>query len=279
MASPSCIGFSAKGLSIRDVSFHHNYKLNFSDSPEIYSESLNADRMPGCIRNLSCGAKGHGMNCGEFSKVFREEDKMSRLILIRHGETLWNREYRLQGTSDTELSEKGRQQAETLAATFPGPVHKIYLSPQRRAVQSGAPLAARFNLEPEVLEELREMSFGRLEGLTYSEMDGELRGSFDAWLRNPSLYRVPGGESLQMLSRRVGRAVSKMTDGLEEEQTVVAVSHGGVIRMAVLRLLSMRMSVMPRLRIDLGSVTILERSGGIWRLVLLNDTCPQKSGD
>lgn len=190
---------------------------------------------------------------------------------------MWNREYRLQGTSDTELSEKGREQAESLAAAFSGPVHKIFLSPQRRAVQFAGPLAARFALVPEVLEELREMSFGRLEGLTYSEMDGELQAAFAAWLRNPALYRVPGGESLQMLSRRVGRAINKMTDGLEEEQTVVAVSHGGVIRMAVMRLLSMRMSVMPRLRIDPGSVTVLERTGGIWRLELLNDTCPLKS--
>jgi broad specificity phosphatase PhoE len=203
---------------------------------------------------------------------------MSRLIFIRHGETLWNREYRLQGTSDTELSEKGRQQAETLAAAFPGPVHKIYLSPQRRAVQSAAPLAARFNLEPEVLEELREMSFGRLEGLTYSEMDGELRTAFESWLRNPARFRVPEGESFQMLSRRVGLAIKKMTDNLDDEKSVAAVSHGGVIRMAVVRLLEMKLTAMVRLRVDPGSVTVLEKSGGVWRLVLLNDTCRMKSG-
>lgn len=204
---------------------------------------------------------------------------MSRLILIRHGETLWNREFRLQGTSDTELSEKGREQAKSLAASFSGPVHKIYHSPQRRAVQFAGPLVARFKLEPEVLEELREMSFGSLEGLCYTELTGELRTAFDAWLHNPSRYRVPGGESLQMLSRRVNLAVKKMTDNLVEGNSVVAVCHGGVIRMAVVRLLDMRLTVMARLRVDPGSVTVFEKIGGVWRLVLLNDTCGLKFGD
>lgn len=192
---------------------------------------------------------------------------------------MWNREFRLQGSSDTELSDKGWAQARSLAESIPWSVDKIYLSPQRRAVQFAEPLVARFEQVPEVLPELREMSFGRLEGLNYAEMNGELREAFTGWLSDPVRYRVPGGESLQMLSRRVGVAVKRMTDNLDEGRSVMAVSHGGVVRMAVVRLLGMKLTVMPRLQVDPGSVTVLEKAGGVWRLVLLNDTCRLKSGD
>ena len=199
---------------------------------------------------------------------------MSRLILVRHGETLWNREHRLQGTSDQALSDCGHDQAERLAAALPGPVAKIYVSPLLRTHQFAAPLAARFNLVPEVLEELREMSFGHLEGLTYAEMDDDRRQIFESWLHNPVRYSMPGGETMRVLSRRVGRAVQKMTDGSMEKGTpVVAVSHGGVIRVAVARLLGMKLTVIPRVQVETGSITVLEKAGSVWRLLLLNDTC------
>jgi len=198
---------------------------------------------------------------------------MSRLILLRHGETLWNRERRLQGTSDQALSDRGQEQAERLAAALSGPVAKIYVSPLLRARQFAAPLAERSGLSPEVIEELREMSFGLFEGLTYEEMDDEMRQAFECWLSNPARYGVPGGETLHVLSRRVGVAVQKMTDNLEEGKSVVAVSHGGVIRTAVARLLGMKLASVANIQVDTGSITILEKFGAVWRLVLLNDTC------
>jgi broad specificity phosphatase PhoE len=198
---------------------------------------------------------------------------MNRLILIRHGETLWNREFRLQGSSDVPLSELGEDQARRLARSFPETPAAIFVSPLTRTLSFAAPLVSRFGLKPKVVENLREMSFGRFEGMRYEDMDDSLRQAFTNWSVDPVVNTAPDGESIAALTGRVREAAEEICAGLEEGAVAAAVTHGGVIRAIVAALMDMPLIAVARVQIYPGSLTILDKMDDHWNLVRLNDTC------
>lgn len=196
-----------------------------------------------------------------------------RLIWIRHGETLWNREFRLQGTSDVDLSDRGFLQSRQLAASFRDKADKIYSSPLSRTRDFAAALADRFDLKPVVLDELREMSFGLWEGQRYEDMTPSMQKLFEEWCLDPVNVRPPQGESAAGTVGRVKTAVGKITASLQTGETAAIITHGGVIRIAVPMLMEFPLVTAARLQIDTASVTVMEYLAGHWRLVRLNDTC------
>lgn len=161
-----------------------------------------------------------------------------RLILIRHGETDWNREGRLQGSQDIPLNALGRTQAaeaaDKLAALAPGFAQLPYLaSPMARARETIDILRARLGLPPGGYacdDRLRELSFGSWEGFTWREMRARERELSAARQRNKWSFVPPGGESYAQLAERVRPVLEALT------QETVIVSHGGVAR-AVLALI------------------------------------------
>jgi broad specificity phosphatase PhoE len=202
-----------------------------------------------------------------------------RLIWIRHGETLWNREFRLQGTSDVELSLKGVRQAECLAEHIADRPVKLYTSPLKRTQTFAAPLAQKFALTPVVLDELREMSFGRWEGLRYADMDPQMQHWFEKWCADPVNVCPPEGEAAITMAGRVRIAIEKIRNNTRENDRVAIVTHGGVIRVAVTLLMGMPPETAGRLQIDPGSVTVTDNFAGNWRLAGLNDTCHLRCQD
>ncbi|MCR3922224.1 MAG: histidine phosphatase family protein [Firmicutes bacterium] len=195
-----------------------------------------------------------------------------KLIWIRHGETLWNREYRLQGLSDVALSETGLMQAQKLAEGFSDKPDQIYVSPLQRAQSFVAPLATRLGLQPQLCSKLREMSFGRWEGLTYAEMDEAMQQHFEAWCNDPVTTCPPEGEPADVLAKRVSNVLASMVERLAEDETAVIVTHGGVIRVAVTLAMQMPPLAAGRIQIDTASMTTLHYYNGCWYLVKLNDT-------
>ncbi|MBS4021054.1 MAG: histidine phosphatase family protein [Dethiobacter sp.] len=196
-----------------------------------------------------------------------------RLIFVRHGETQWNREYRIQGSSEVSLNSYGVLQSQQVANALSGPVQRIYISPQLRAREFAAPLAERHGIMPQIAEGLKEMCFGRWEGLRYADMDSDSQRHFTDWSIDPLKYSPPDGESLQQLADRVDAALAEIISGLKDGSTCVAISHGGVIRTAVALLLGMQLPMVSRIKIDTASITVLEEMPGLWKLALLNDTC------
>lgn len=148
---------------------------------------------------------------------------MRQISLIRHAETTWNREGRVQGHSDVPLSERGRRQAEALRRRFEGAEVLVYSSPLARALQTaesafpGRPIACDARL--------KEVHFGQFEGRTLAE---RLEApSWQLWSQNAFAERAPGGESYGELR---ARAVAWL-DGLPEAPHIVAVTHSGTIQM------------------------------------------------
>jgi broad specificity phosphatase PhoE len=153
------------------------------------------------------------------------------LHLIRHGETDWNRDGRIQGQSDPPLSERGREQAQALAESLATrPIGELWSSDLRRAVETAEPLAARLGLEVRVSPELRERDFGVNEGRLAAEVAAELGTVAGTAWHGPD-DRHPEGESLREVYERVAAFLDALLADSPADE-IALVTSGGPIRMA-----------------------------------------------
>ncbi|HKO67498.1 MAG TPA: histidine phosphatase family protein [Burkholderiaceae bacterium] len=153
----------------------------------------------------------------------------TKLLLIRHGETAWNAEHRIQGQLDIPLSPLGILQAARLAECLASEsIEAVYSSGQSRAWLTAAPLAARLGLQIIAEPRLRERSFGVFEGLTLDEIAARYPAEFIKWRERDPGWRPDGGESGRQLIDRVMSAVTDI-GARHKNQTVALVSHGGVL--------------------------------------------------
>ncbi len=154
----------------------------------------------------------------------------TRIIAIRHGETAWNRDTRIQGHLDIPLNDTGRWQAERLARALAArdPITAVYTSDLLRAFETaravseaaGAPLVAN--------EGLRERDFGVLQGKTFAEIEASLPDEALRWRKRDPLWEPPGGESLTAMQARVLQTVTELAAGHAGE-LIAMVAHGGVM--------------------------------------------------
>lgn len=153
----------------------------------------------------------------------------TRLILIRHGETAWNAEHRIQGRLDVPLSATGVWQAEQLArALADEPIDAVVASDLARAWLTAAPLAARLGRAPQPHAGLRERSFGIFEGHTLEEIAARWPDHFAGWRARDPAWRMPAGESG---TEFIDRVLTAMHDVVAAHRggTVAVVAHGGVL--------------------------------------------------
>jgi broad specificity phosphatase PhoE len=152
---------------------------------------------------------------------------VTTLLLVRHGETDWNRDGRWQGHSDTHLNEIGRAQAERVAGELDG-VDVVYSSDLARARETAEIIARRLDLPVLFDSRLRERSFGAWEGLTAGEIEADFRDAHLRWLAGEG----PGAddaEPFEAFGQRVGVALEEILERHPDE-TVLVVAHGGTIR-------------------------------------------------
>jgi broad specificity phosphatase PhoE len=155
---------------------------------------------------------------------------MLEIWWIRHGETSWNRDTRIQGTSDVALNDLGRAQSGALASRLdPASFDHVFSSDLVRAAET-ARLALPGGAEPTLDARVQELAYGALEGRRWDdELPSELAAGVAAWRADPFAHRVPGGESYDDLSRRVAAFVAD----LPRSGRVAVFSHGGTIRSAL----------------------------------------------
>ncbi|MBI4307493.1 MAG: histidine phosphatase family protein [Chloroflexi bacterium] len=197
-----------------------------------------------------------------------------RLYLVRHGETEWNREHRVQGQSDQPLNEAGRRQAEALARAFADrPLAAAYSSPLRRAYDTAQAIARARGLSVQALDELKELHVGVLDGLTFVEMR-ERYGDFMLRWREDATLRLPGGgETLPDVQARAWPAIERIRQAHGGAQVVV-VSHYFLTQVVLCTALGLPLTHFRRLRLGEGSVSVLDFSpDGRARVVALNDSC------
>ena len=196
---------------------------------------------------------------------------MTELILLRHGETDWNRELRFQGQVDVPLNAVGHAQAQRLAQRLAAePVHHIVSSDLLRTRQTAQPILGLAPLaqSPELVTDamLREQNFGRIDGMRVEDIKTQHADVWAGWTQFQSDYAVPDGESTRQFHTRVMDAIHRLAAAYAG-QTLVVVTHGGVLDMLYrtvhgLGLNGPRQSTIPnagynRVRLDAGNFSIL----------------------
>ncbi|HEY8881248.1 MAG TPA: histidine phosphatase family protein [Roseateles sp.] len=156
-------------------------------------------------------------------------EQATRIILIRHGETAWNRATRIQGHTDIPLSPLGLAQAQRLAeALADEPLAALYSSDLSRARQTAEALAGVQKLPIHFDAALRERAFGRFEGLSWEEIDQGYPEDAARWRRREPDFAVGGGESLNAFSARCLDAAHRAA-AAHPGQSIALVAHGGVL--------------------------------------------------
>ncbi len=182
----------------------------------------------------------------------------TRAILIRHGEPEAESHGRCYGRLDVGLSPLGMAQAERIAAALAGTrLAAVYSSPRRRAVESARPLAAAHRLTVEIREGLREIDFGKLEGLTYDEAAAQFPDFYAAWMSRPTEVAFPDGESYPLVRARVLSALEPMHSA-HRGAAFALVAHGGVTRTLLASALRMADSDIFRLAQDYACINIID---------------------
>ena len=158
-----------------------------------------------------------------------EPQQATRVLAIRHGETAWNAESRVQGQLDIPLNATGRWQAHRLAlALAEEGIAALYSSDLLRAVQTAQALAAGSGRAIDTDPGLRERGFGVFEGLTYAEIQQRYPLPSERWRKRDPDFSAPGGETLRDFFDRSVATVTRLA-AAHPGQTIAVVSHGGVL--------------------------------------------------
>jgi alpha-ribazole phosphatase len=197
---------------------------------------------------------------------------VAKILLVRHGETEKNSSQRYWGKTDVNLGAVGLRQVEQLRDRLATEkIDFVYTSEMRRAVLTARTIASLHCLQETHCPELREIDFGQIEGMDFTEVQQYFPAIAKMWIeRNPGLC-YPQGESLAQLDLRLAQFKNRLARHSEKD-TVMVVAHSGVLRTLICQLLGLETRNRWDFRIDLASLSIVETYNDAAILCLLNDT-------
>ena len=194
------------------------------------------------------------------------------LILIRHGETSCNRDRRYQGHRDIPLTEKGKEQSRRVALGLKDEsLDAIYSSDLERVRYMAEAINGYHSLKINILPQLREIDFGDWEGKTYDEIRREWDSLPDEWKKEPPKIKIPRGESINELAKRVRAVVERIINN-HPDQKVVITTHGGPIRIILMDALDLRLDDWWKMITSNGAISIVEYQSNKAKVLLRNDT-------
>jgi len=204
---------------------------------------------------------------------------MTRIILVRHGQTEWNRVERFRGRADVPLNETGLAQAEATGKRVASewqPV-AVYTSPLSRSVKTAESIAKHYDLKVQIHPGLADIDYGEWQGLSPEEARQRWPEEIDAWYNRPHLARIPGGETLDDLRARLMQTVNELATRHTGE-TIVLVGHTVINRIILLGILGLGNDRFWRIKQDTCAINVFEAEAGDFVLVSLNDTCHLREG-
>ena len=192
-----------------------------------------------------------------------------KLILVRHGETIWNKENKIQGITDIGLNERGIEQAEKLAYSLQKEkLDAIITSPLRRAYDTAQAIGKYHDISITVEEDLQELNAGELEGLTWPEL-ARYSEFIGKWKLDPSSVTMPKGESLVEVQNRVWPVIQRIS---ETSQSALIVSHSFVIITILCKIQNLNLSHSANFRVGAASKTCVNIENGSGTVLYFNDT-------
>ncbi len=185
---------------------------------------------------------------------------------MRHGQSTWNHERRIQGQLDPPLSESGRRQAAQLGQRLAGRTFSgFYSSDLKRAAETSGLIGSAIGIEPTFMSELREIYLGEWEGLKTEELASRFPQAWKGWIEEPNWDLVPRGEGSASFEARVEAALDLIFKR-HQDGDVLVVTHGGVIQVALHRVVGRPARGIFTFRIQNASISAIERRNG--RLVV-----------
>jgi broad specificity phosphatase PhoE len=201
----------------------------------------------------------------------KEVKKMTRLMLIRHGDTAWNVEEIFRGRANVELNEAGIKQAELLAKHLADEsIVAIYSSPLKRALKTAKIIAASRHIDVINAPELIDFDYGEWQGLSHDTVKEKYKAPYDKWLNNPHLVKMPKGESLDDVRKRAISLIDRII--VKHEGTIALVSHRVVGKVVICALLGLDISHFWNIKLDTCGITTFAYENERFVLTKHNDT-------
>ena len=196
----------------------------------------------------------------------------TKLLVVRHAQTLSNITGRYMGWIDEDLSEEGVWQAEQLSQRLRHwSIAAVYSSPLKRAFRTAEIVALLHSLSVQRLDELGEIRLGAWEGMFAEEIAAKFSSLWRAWKTDPSAVQTPGGESLAQVQQRAVAALESITQ-INQDKQVLMVTHDVIVRLLVAYCLNVSPSIYRRLEVANASLTVIQVIDDKCKLRLLNDT-------
>jgi probable phosphoglycerate mutase len=197
----------------------------------------------------------------------------TKILLIRHGQTEWNRVERFRGHADVPLNETGLKQAEVtgryVAANWK--VDTICSSPLSRAVKTAEMIGKHVNLPVEIHSGLTDIDYGEWQGVTTEEAIKRWPAMVEAWYEAPHQVRIPGGETLEALRKRAMETIKDLT-ARHSGQTIVLVGHTVINKIILLGVLGLGSERLWHIEQDACAINVFEATARDYILISLNNT-------
>ena len=198
---------------------------------------------------------------------------MLEIYLVRHGETPWNNEGRLQGSKDIPLSKRGFKQAERLADRFEGlNFSAIYSSNLKRAEQTAATIARKNNMEVIQKKGFREISMGDWEGRLWEELNQEYPDTLQAWKEKPTMAAIPNCEGVVNVAKRGFKTLKNTALEHKDNDRILIVAHGLLISTILCRIEKIDLDDWFQMHQGNTAVNIIKFDGDQFESCLLNCT-------
>jgi len=197
---------------------------------------------------------------------------LTRLYLIRHGQSEWNILSKVQGQKDARLTDLGREQAKKIGKRLiDEDIDIIYSSDLSRALETAEIISSIINKPVIESREIREINFGLWEGLTLEEIQDKYAEEYLIWMKSPDKLTLEGAETLESLKNRVMPFVDKIITE-NKNKNIAIVSHSASLKIIILNLLGIGNGFYKNISLRNVSLSIVECRKYNNVLTLLNDT-------
>ncbi len=198
-----------------------------------------------------------------------QDKENMELMLIRHGETIWNKEGRVQGMTDIELNADGVEQARLLALSLKDhSFDAIHSSPLKRALQTAEIINEYHQKQIHTHDDLMEMNTGDLEGLSFEELAARDKDLLKKMITDPASVEMPNGESINQLLERAWRAMEII---ISRGENALVVSHNFIIAAIICRIKNIRLNEFLTACVGNASKTIIKLQNGGFFVENFND--------
>jgi phosphoserine phosphatase len=196
---------------------------------------------------------------------------MTTIMLIRHGETEWNKEEIFRGRADVELNETGLRQAQLLAEYLADEkISTMYSSPLKRALKTAEKISNYHDIPVNVAPELNDFDYGEWQGLSHVAVKEKYKALYEQWHDNPHLAKIPQGESLEDVRIRAFSLIANVISG--NQGNIILVSHRVINKVLICAILGLDNSRFWDIKVDTCGITTFIFENGRFILVRHNDT-------